>query len=230
MSAIGQRQYVDGAARTISGGAGTATRLLAAPCAERRRLRATCATSPTTVEGSVDRTTTLLDDTATQRPGSGGVSSDRLLNGSSPGSCEVKEMIAGDGVEPKVARVGTGACQSEGSSSTCIGSATSTSSGRSLVALCSTTCARTKAASIRLILSLSRTMRTSGVLCSVLPPSRMCVSCRKWSGRPSDAHYAMFDETALRWYLERAGLTVQSMKSNDHPNLLVWARKPTRRT
>lgn len=45
-----------------------------------------------------------------------------------------------------------------------------------------------------------------------------------------NAHYAMFDETALRWYLERAGLTVQSMKSNDHPNLLVWARKPPRRT
>lgn len=41
-----------------------------------------------------------------------------------------------------------------------------------------------------------------------------------------NAHYAMFDEPALRWYLTRAGLVVQSIESNPHPNLLAWSVKP----
>ena len=41
-----------------------------------------------------------------------------------------------------------------------------------------------------------------------------------------NAHYAMFDESSIRWYLERAGLVVESLRVNEHPNLLVWARKP----
>lgn len=41
-----------------------------------------------------------------------------------------------------------------------------------------------------------------------------------------NAHYAMFDEATIRWYLDRAGLRVTSLKSNFHPNLLVWAKKP----
>ena len=41
-----------------------------------------------------------------------------------------------------------------------------------------------------------------------------------------NAHYAMFDESSIRWYLARAGLVVESLRVNEHPNLLVWARKP----
>lgn len=41
-----------------------------------------------------------------------------------------------------------------------------------------------------------------------------------------NAHYAMFDEASIRWYLKRAGLRVESIESNFHPNLLVWAEKP----
>lgn len=38
-------------------------------------------------------------------------------------------------------------------------------------------------------------------------------------------HLAMFDEPTLRWYLGQAALTVESLESNPHPNLLVWAVK-----
>lgn len=40
-----------------------------------------------------------------------------------------------------------------------------------------------------------------------------------------NAHYAMFDEAALRWYLTKAGLVVDTLESNFHPNLCVWAVK-----
>jgi len=41
-----------------------------------------------------------------------------------------------------------------------------------------------------------------------------------------NAHYAMFDVESLTWYLDRAGLVVDEMSSNFHPNLMVWAVKP----
>lgn len=41
-----------------------------------------------------------------------------------------------------------------------------------------------------------------------------------------NAHYAMFCRDSLTWYIERAGLVVESMRSNEHPNLLCWCRKP----
>lgn len=41
-----------------------------------------------------------------------------------------------------------------------------------------------------------------------------------------NGHYAMFDEPALRWYLRAAGLSVESIESNPHPNLLCWAYRP----
>jgi SAM-dependent methyltransferase len=41
-----------------------------------------------------------------------------------------------------------------------------------------------------------------------------------------NAHYAMFTEESLRWYLERAGLVVKKLSSNFHPNLCCWAAKP----
>jgi predicted SAM-dependent methyltransferase len=40
-----------------------------------------------------------------------------------------------------------------------------------------------------------------------------------------NAHYAMFDEQSIGWYLDRAGLDVDTIESNFHPNLLVWAVK-----
>lgn len=40
-----------------------------------------------------------------------------------------------------------------------------------------------------------------------------------------NAHYAMFDEPALRWFLRRAGFDVVELEVNIHPNLLCWAKK-----
>lgn len=41
-----------------------------------------------------------------------------------------------------------------------------------------------------------------------------------------NGHYAMFDEASLRWYLRGAGLVVESIESNPHPNLICWALRP----
>jgi len=40
-----------------------------------------------------------------------------------------------------------------------------------------------------------------------------------------NAHYALFDESSLTWYLGQAGFTVRSIETNFHPNLLCWAIK-----
>lgn len=40
-----------------------------------------------------------------------------------------------------------------------------------------------------------------------------------------NAHFSMFTESSLAWYLDRAGLDIERIVSNPHPNLLCWARK-----
>lgn len=41
-----------------------------------------------------------------------------------------------------------------------------------------------------------------------------------------NAHYALFTRGSLTTAIEKAGLVVQSMETNAHPNLLAWAVKP----
>lgn len=41
-----------------------------------------------------------------------------------------------------------------------------------------------------------------------------------------NAHFALFDEHGIVAALIAAGLTVDSIESNFHPNLLVWSTKP----
>lgn len=41
-----------------------------------------------------------------------------------------------------------------------------------------------------------------------------------------NAHYAMFSAASLRWALLAAGLNLESITANAHPNLLAWAVKP----
>jgi len=41
-----------------------------------------------------------------------------------------------------------------------------------------------------------------------------------------NAHYALFSWDSLALALDDAGLAIQSMTRNEHPNLCVWAHKP----
>lgn len=41
-----------------------------------------------------------------------------------------------------------------------------------------------------------------------------------------NAHFALFSRDSLWLALERAGLLVELIERNDHPNLLAWARRP----
>jgi hypothetical protein len=41
-----------------------------------------------------------------------------------------------------------------------------------------------------------------------------------------NAHHALFDEETIRWAAEEAGLRVESIDVNPHPNYLVWLVKP----
>lgn len=41
-----------------------------------------------------------------------------------------------------------------------------------------------------------------------------------------NSHYALFSETSLMDALYEAGLTVDTIGRNDHPNLLCWSHKP----
>lgn len=41
-----------------------------------------------------------------------------------------------------------------------------------------------------------------------------------------NAHYAMFSRSSLASALNRAGLTVDTIHTNAHPNLLAWSYKP----
>ena len=40
-----------------------------------------------------------------------------------------------------------------------------------------------------------------------------------------NAHYALFTQDSLKFYLKQAGFRVTKMIVNDHPNILCWARK-----
>ena len=41
-----------------------------------------------------------------------------------------------------------------------------------------------------------------------------------------NAHHALFDQETIRWAAEEAGLRVESIDVNPHPNYLVWLVKP----
>lgn len=41
-----------------------------------------------------------------------------------------------------------------------------------------------------------------------------------------NAHHALFDEETIRWAAAQAGLEVESIEVNAHPNYLVWLVKP----
>lgn len=41
-----------------------------------------------------------------------------------------------------------------------------------------------------------------------------------------NAHHALFDEETIRWAAAGAGLRVDSIEVNPHPNYCVWLRKP----
>jgi SAM-dependent methyltransferase len=41
-----------------------------------------------------------------------------------------------------------------------------------------------------------------------------------------NAHHALFDRETIRWAAEEAGLKVESIDVNPHPNYLVWLVKP----
>lgn len=40
-----------------------------------------------------------------------------------------------------------------------------------------------------------------------------------------NAHYALFDQSTLRWYLKEVGFKIESLRVNKHPNILCWAVK-----
>lgn len=41
-----------------------------------------------------------------------------------------------------------------------------------------------------------------------------------------NAHHALFDEETIRWAAEQAGLQIESLEVNPHPNYCVWLVKP----
>lgn len=40
-----------------------------------------------------------------------------------------------------------------------------------------------------------------------------------------NSHYVLFSEDMLRWVLKEAGLKIDKLESNPHPNLCVWGHK-----
>jgi len=62
-----------------------------------------------------------------------------------------------------------------------------------------------------------------GVVWRVLGGQDDGVITREGDDPSLNLHLAMFDEAALRWYLTGAGFRVESLESNPHPNLCVWA-------
>lgn len=41
-----------------------------------------------------------------------------------------------------------------------------------------------------------------------------------------NSHYVLFSKELLLWVLDEAGLVVDKIVSNDHPNLCAWGKKP----